>query len=61
MFQDIKVCIIEAEDLPEASMKYEITAVPTFLILRDGKRIDRMDGADATNLTNKIKMQVCVI
>ena len=47
-----------AEDLPEVSLKYSISAVPTFLLLRGGSLLDRVDGANAAELTKKINLQV---
>jgi len=46
---------IAAEEMPEISMKHEIVAVPTILIFRAGKAIDRVDGANAAELTKKVK------
>ncbi|XP_016365841.1 glutaredoxin 3-like, partial [Sinocyclocheilus rhinocerous] len=42
---------LEAEAVPEVSEKYEITSVPTFLFFK----IDRLDGAHAPELTNKVQ------
>lgn len=47
-----------AEDLPEVSMAYKITAVPTFILLRKGDKLDRVDGANAAELTLKVTKQV---
>ncbi|XP_053406517.1 glutaredoxin-3-like [Mercenaria mercenaria] len=47
---------IEAEDVPEISEKYEISAVPTFIFFRNEKKVDRMDGANAAELTKKVKL-----
>ncbi|KAM9353394.1 glutaredoxin 3 [Symphorus nematophorus] len=44
---------LEAEALPEVSEKYEIASVPTFIFFKAGERVDRLDGADAPELTNK--------
>ncbi|KAL7641846.1 UNVERIFIED_CONTAM: hypothetical protein RMT77_007720 [Armadillidium vulgare] len=48
---------ILAEEIPEISSKYEITAVPTFIFLRDNVVIERIDGANAADLTSKVKAQ----
>jgi Grx4 family monothiol glutaredoxin len=47
-----------AEDLPEVSLKYSISAVPTFLLLRGGSLLDRVEGANAAELTKKINLQI---
>ncbi|OWF51711.1 glutaredoxin-3-like [Mizuhopecten yessoensis] len=46
---------LEAEDLPELSEKYEIAAVPTFIFFKNKSKLDRIDGANAAELTKKVK------
>ncbi|KAI4895198.1 hypothetical protein NFI96_023811, partial [Prochilodus magdalenae] len=46
---------LEAEAVPEVSEKYEISSVPTFLFFKGGEKIDRLDGAHAPELTNKVQ------
>lgn len=46
---------VEAEALPDLSEEYEISAVPTFVFLKNNKSIDRLDGANAAELTAKVK------
>lgn len=54
-FSGIKLCSCEAEDLADISMKHKIEAAPTVLLFKAGNVIDRVDGADANQLTEKIK------
>lgn len=58
VFQDVRFCIVPAEDLSEVSLKHKIAAVPTFLLLRGGQVVERVEGANAADLTNKVKTQV---
>lgn len=58
VFQNVTFIIIPAEDLSEVSLKYKIAAVPTFLLLRGGQVVGRVDGANAADLTSKVKTQV---
>ena len=51
----VKFYELAAESLPEISMKHEIVAVPTVLLFRRGKAIDRVDGVNAAELTKKVK------
>jgi len=51
----VKFYQLQAESLPELSMKHEIVAVPTVLLFRQGKAIDRVDGVNAVELTKKVK------
>ena len=39
----VKFFQLEAEKMPEISMKHEIVAVPTVLMFRNGKAVDRLD------------------
>lgn len=45
---------LEAEAVPEVSERYEITSVPTFLFFRGKEQVDRLDGANAPELTKKV-------
>lgn len=47
---------LEAEDMPEISEEYGISAVPTFIFIREEKAVDRLDGANAAELTKKVKL-----
>jgi hypothetical protein len=58
LFQAVKFAKCPAEDLPEVSLKYSISAVPTFLLLRGGSLLNRVDGANAAELIKKINLQV---
>ncbi|XP_044259125.1 glutaredoxin 3 [Tribolium madens] len=54
-YSTIKFYKCQAEDLSEVSLKYKIEAVPTVLLFRSGKVIDRIDGADPAKISEKIK------
>lgn len=56
--QDVVFALVGAEDLSEVSLKYLISAVPTFVLVRDGKEVERVEGADAASLTATVKKQV---
>ncbi|XP_041125304.1 glutaredoxin 3-like [Polyodon spathula] len=45
---------LEAEAVPEVSEKYEISSVPTFLFFKNNQKVDRLDGANAPELTKKV-------
>ena len=51
----VKFYQLAAESLPEISMKHEIVAVPTVLLFRRGKAVDRVDGVNAVDVTKKVK------
>lgn len=52
---EVTFCRLQAEQLPELSMKHEIVAVPTVLLFRTGKAIGRVDGLNAAELTKQVK------
>lgn len=44
---------VEAEEFPDLSLKYEVAAVPTFIFIKGGKVVDRVNGAHVPELTKK--------
>ncbi|XP_072317085.1 glutaredoxin 3 [Eucyclogobius newberryi] len=46
---------LEAEAVPEVSEKYDISSVPTVVFFRAGEKVDRLDGANAPELTRKVQ------
>ncbi|GAB1859936.1 Glutaredoxin 3 [Camponotus japonicus] len=57
-YKDVKFAKVEAENLPEVSVKSGVAVVPTILLLKDSNIIDRVDGANAPALTEKIKQHL---
>ncbi|KAK3606046.1 hypothetical protein CHS0354_006391 [Potamilus streckersoni] len=55
-FIHCKFLILEAEDVPVISERYNISAVPTFIFIKNKKEVDRLDGANAGELTKKLKV-----
>lgn len=55
--KDVTFAMVPAEDLSEVSLKFNIAAVPTVVLLRGGQVVDRVDGANAADLTTKVKIQ----
>ncbi|KAF9945766.1 Glutaredoxin 3 [Mortierella alpina] len=45
---------IEAEKFPDISEDYEIAAVPSFVIVKEGNVVDRVEGANAPELSKVI-------
>lgn len=54
-FKNVKFAKIEAENLPEVSLKAGIAAVPTVLLYKNGEIVDRVDGVNPALLTEKVK------
>ncbi|KAK9267972.1 hypothetical protein L1049_010409 [Liquidambar formosana] len=45
---------IEAEEQPEISEAYSVSAVPYFVFFKDGKTVDTLEGANPSSLANKV-------
>ncbi|CAG8661887.1 9956_t:CDS:2 [Funneliformis caledonium] len=45
---------VDAEKFSELSESFEIAAVPTFIFLKNGKIAERVDGANAPELSNRV-------
>ncbi|CAI9755156.1 unnamed protein product [Fraxinus pennsylvanica] len=45
---------VEAEEQPEISEAYSVSAVPYFVFFKDGKVVDTLEGADPSSLANKV-------
>lgn len=54
-YKEVKFARIEAENVPEVSLKSGVAVVPTVLLLRNSGVIGRVDGVNASALTEKIK------
>ncbi|XP_063541491.1 glutaredoxin-3 [Cydia strobilella] len=50
-----KFCICDAENLSEISLNYKVDSVPTVILFKNGSQVDRVDGADAAQITSKVK------
>ncbi|CAM0140486.1 unnamed protein product [Umbelopsis sp. WA50703] len=53
-FPTLKFIQIEAENFPEASEKFEIESVPTFVIVKNDKIVSKIEGAKAAELSNAV-------
>ena len=46
---------INAEDLPEISESYDVTAVPFLVLQRDGKTLETVSGSDASKVRTAVE------
>ncbi|KDP20960.1 hypothetical protein JCGZ_21431 [Jatropha curcas] len=53
-FPNVHCLRVEAEEQPEISEEYSVSAVPFFVFLKDGKKVDTLEGADPSSLANKV-------
>ena len=49
---------VNAEDLPEVSENYDVTAVPFLVLQRDGKTLETVSGSDATKVRSAVERHV---
>ncbi|KAI3636826.1 hypothetical protein MIR68_005093 [Amoeboaphelidium protococcarum] len=49
---------VDVDTLPNISAEYEIQAMPTFQIFKNGKKVDEVIGADANKLEKAIQKAV---
>ncbi|XP_013385736.1 glutaredoxin-3-like isoform X2 [Lingula anatina] len=59
-FINVRFVKLEAESAPEVSEKFGISAVPVFVFLRGKKEVDRLNGANAPELTKKVEHHASV-
>lgn len=53
---DLEIATVDIDELRDLAIEYEIEFVPTMLIFKDGKVIDRIDGvADKNEILSKMK------
>ncbi|OWR47606.1 glutaredoxin 3 [Danaus plexippus] len=50
-----KFAVCDAENLSEISLKYKVDSVPTVILFKNGQPLDRIDGADASQISSKVK------
>lgn len=53
-YSNVQFLNLNAEDLAEVSLKYNIDAAPTILYFKSGIAVDRVNGADLGKITNKL-------
>ena len=49
---------VDVDELSELAQEYGIRAMPTFLIFKDGEKVDELIGANPIKLEEKIKKYV---
>ncbi|XP_078180945.1 thioredoxin H2-2-like [Carex rostrata] len=47
---------VDVDELPEVSREWQVQAMPTFVIVKDGKEVTRIVGAKKDELERKIQM-----
>jgi len=53
--KNVNFARVEAEEMSDISMDFEVAAVPTFLFFKSGKILKRIEGAKAADVTKAVK------
>ncbi|XP_065185312.1 glutaredoxin-3-like [Sycon ciliatum] len=59
-YPDVQFVKVQAEELPDISMRCEVSAVPTFVFFRVKKAVDRLGGANVPEFTKRLKQLAAV-
>nr|NP_001237844.1 thioredoxin h2 [Glycine max]ABV71992.1 thioredoxin h2 [Glycine max] len=54
-FTDVEFIKIDVDELSDVAQEFKVQAMPTFLLLKNGKEVDKIVGAKKDELKNKIK------
>ncbi|KAF8399402.1 hypothetical protein HHK36_015266 [Tetracentron sinense] len=54
-FKDVEFVTIDVDELTEVAQQFEVTAMPTFILMKHGKEVYKIVGADKKELKKKIK------
>ncbi|XP_014610705.1 PREDICTED: glutaredoxin-3 [Polistes canadensis] len=57
-YENAKFAMLEAEELPEISLKAGITAIPTVLLYKNEEIIDRIEGVNTGMLIDRVKYHI---
>lgn len=54
-FADVEFIKIDVDELSDVAKEFGVRAMPTFVLLKQGKEVDRVVGADKDELKNKVE------
>ncbi|XP_047314706.1 thioredoxin H2-like [Impatiens glandulifera] len=54
-YTDVDFVKIDVDQLNDVAQKFQVEAMPTFVLLKNGKEVDRLMGADKAGLEKKIE------
>ncbi|GJS89450.1 thioredoxin-like protein CXXS1, partial [Tanacetum coccineum] len=54
-FQDITFLTVDVDDLKDIASKYEVKAMPTFLLIKEGVVVGRLVGANPEEIKKRIE------
>ncbi|CAK8540602.1 unnamed protein product [Lathyrus sativus] len=54
-FRDVEFIKIDVDELSDVAQEFKVQAMPTFLLLKNGREVDKIVGAKKDELKNKIQ------
>ncbi|KAJ6438249.1 thioredoxin domain-containing protein [Purpureocillium lavendulum] len=51
---EVKFVSVDVDEVPAVTQKYGIRAMPTFMMFKDGEKVDDLTGADQVALKTKV-------
>ncbi|XP_057470541.1 thioredoxin-like protein CXXS1 [Actinidia eriantha] len=62
-YQDVLFLTVDVDDVKEVATKYEIKAMPTFLLMKEGAQVDKLIGANPDEIKKRIEglVQSCSV
>ncbi|KAL4366293.1 hypothetical protein GQ457_05G018050 [Hibiscus cannabinus] len=54
-FTEVEFVKLDVDELPDVAQEYGVQAMPTFVLLKKGKELDRVVGAQKNDLEKKIQ------
>ncbi|CAI9768023.1 unnamed protein product [Fraxinus pennsylvanica] len=57
MYTDVEFIKIDVDELEDAAQEFEVHVLPTFMLIKKGKEVDKLVGANKEELRKKIEKQ----
>ncbi|KAK4603947.1 hypothetical protein RGQ29_012456 [Quercus rubra] len=54
-FTEVEFAKIDVDELPDVAQEFQVQAMPTFVLVKNGKEVDRVVGAKKDELEKKIE------
>ncbi|KAL4351362.1 hypothetical protein GQ457_06G041780 [Hibiscus cannabinus] len=58
-FTDVEFVKLDVDELPDVAQEFGVQAMPTFVLLKNGKEVDRVVGAQKNELEKKVDKHKC--
>ncbi|KAK8586873.1 hypothetical protein V6N13_085892 [Hibiscus sabdariffa] len=58
-FTDVEFVKLDVDELPDVAQEFGVQAMPTFVLLKNGKEVDRVVGAQKNELEKKVDKHRC--